>query len=449
MQRTSHERSGSLPLPLLVALCLPTAPAGAQEPVRLREELTAGYQYRVNARVELTARLAKPAEKGQKEATVNVTGATSALDYDERVLEVASDGTVARTVRFFRRVDFHRTVAGQEQKATIRPEVRRLVVVRHKNVEVPFCPEGPLTWDEIDVVRTDVFTPALTGLLPDRPVRPGDAWSASIAAVKELTDLEEIEEGKLDCKLEGLVTLEKRRHARVSFAGTLKGPGQDGSSRHTLEGYLYFDLESNHLSYLALKGAESLLRDGKEVGRVEGQFTLTRQAHTQARELADEAIKGLTLKENEENTLLLYDNADLGLRFTYPRRWRLAGGLGRQVRLDAKDGSGLQITLLPANRVPMAGALLAQERAISEKRQERIGRVSGPERLSGVLRGSLERFRLETEIDRRPLLLEFYVLRQEAGGAILSASLPAREAATGQREVERVARSLTLTRAVK
>ena len=51
-------------------------------------------------------------------------------------------------------------------------------------------------------MRTDVFAPALVGLLPADAVRVGDRWSAAEVAVQELTDLEKIEEGKLECRLE-------------------------------------------------------------------------------------------------------------------------------------------------------------------------------------------------------------------------------------------------------
>src|SRR2546430_12171746 len=39
-----------------------------------------------------------------------------------------------------------------------------------------------------------------------------------------------------------------------------------------------FDLDANHLSYLYLRGVHSLLeKDGREVGRIEGRFVLTRR----------------------------------------------------------------------------------------------------------------------------------------------------------------------------
>src|SRR5207302_7186095 len=143
----------------------------------------------------------------------------SAIEYDERVLTADTDGQVQKTFRIYRRIDFQRKVGERQQESTIRPGIRRLVVIRHENAEVPFSPDGPLTWGEIDLVRTDVFTPALLGLLPDQAVRRGDRWNATTAAVQELTDLERIEEGGVECRLEEVATLEGRHYARVAMKG--------------------------------------------------------------------------------------------------------------------------------------------------------------------------------------------------------------------------------------
>src|SRR5690606_38165987 len=133
------------------------------------------------------------------------------------------------------------------------------VILRHKQIEVPFSPDGPLLWDEIDLVRTDVFTPALAGLLPDRAVQVGDRWAAATSAIQELTDFAQIEEGSMACKLENVTTLAGERHARISFKGTLTGVGDDGRGKQQLDGYFYFNLESNHLSYVSMRGVHSLL----------------------------------------------------------------------------------------------------------------------------------------------------------------------------------------------
>jgi len=432
----------------ITAVLLSGGSSSADDPVRLRELFPADYQYHVSTRVELSGKLTlPPPQKDKNPVTLNVTG-TSAIEYDERVLD-AKDGTVGRTVRNYRRLDFERKVGDQAQKGTLRPEVRRLVLLREKQFKGPFSPEGPLTLDEIDQIRTDVFTPALTGLFPEGAVKAGDRWTALTSAVQELTDLDRIE-GKLECKLEGIVMLEKRRHARVALSGTIKGITEDGPGEHRLDGYFYFDLESNHLSYISLRGIHRLLdKDGKEVGRDEGQFVLTRQAHTEAKELTEAALKGLTLTPTADNTLLLCDNAELGVRFLYARRWRVAGGMGRQVRLDGADGSGLQITLDPPAKVPTGAQFLKESQDYFTGQKAKVFRTEAPIRVKGGA-GELEHFTIDVEMKGDRVLMDYYVARQDNGGATLAARLlPGKDLDSVQKEVERIARSVTITKAIK
>jgi hypothetical protein len=424
------------------------APAGAQEPIRLQEDFPAGYQYHVSTRVQLSGTLTVPAEMGKGAAkSLPVTG-ESAIEYDERVLALA-EGQVQKTARIYRRVDLQRKVGDKPQQSTVRPEVRRLVLLRNKNVEVPFSPDGPLTWGEIDLVRTDVFTPALVGLLADRPVRPGDRWPAQNAAIQELTDLETLEEGGVECKFEQVTTLEGRRYARIALSGTVRGTNEDGPNRQQLEGYFFFDLESRHLSYLYLKGGNFLLdKDGKEVGRIDGQFVLTRQAHQRVRDLSDEGLKGVVLEPNADNSRLLYENADLGLRFLYSRRWRVAGVRGRQVGLDAADGSGLLLTLESQARTPTGAQFLTESQTYLQQQKVKVLRGEAPQRLQ-ALPQELERFGFETEINGQKVQMDYYVVRQVHGGATLAARLLPADLAALQKEVEALARSITITRDVK
>jgi hypothetical protein len=434
-------------VPLFVAvfsmlLHLPPTVRG-DEAIRLDEKFPVGCQYHVSTRVDLSGVLTPPADKGKPAAPLTVKG-DSAIEYDERVLAVSSPGdSVNKTARVYRRIDFQRTVGDRPQQATIRPEVRRLVLLRKGNAEVPFSPDGPLTWGEIDQVRTDVFTPALTGLLPERPVRSGDRWSASNGAVLELTDLERLAEGQLDCRLEQVTVLEKRRHARIAFSGTVRGTNEDGPNRQTLDGYLYFDLDSNHVSYLYLKGISVLLdKDGREVGRIEGRFVLSRRVHTRCPELSDEGLKAVALEPSADNTQLLYDNPDLGVRFLYARRWRVAGVRGNQVALDGADGSGMLLTVEPPAKVPTGAAFLIESRDWLAGQKARVLRAEPPRSVQAS--PPLEHFALEAEIAGQRVLMDYYVTRQPAGGVTLAARLLPNGLAALQIEVERIARSIVV-----
>jgi hypothetical protein len=417
----------------------------AEEPIQLRERFAASYEYHVSTRVDLAGSLTLPAEKDKPEPKPLSVRGSSAIEYDERILEMGQDGQVRKTVRLCRRTDFRRTVGDRPQENSLRPEVRRLILLRYQNKEVPFSPDGPLMWGEIDLIRTDVFTPALAGLLPSHPVNLGNRWSAAQSAIQELTDLERIDEGSLECRLEQITNIEKRRHARISLRGTLRGANEDGPNKQELEGYFFFDLESNHLSYLYLQGKHFLLdKDGKEIGRIEGRFVLTRQANTRSQDLSETALKGVVTEPNPDNTLMLYDNAELGVRFLYPRRWHVASVRGSQVTLDSADGSGILLTLEPLARAPSGARFLAESRDWLGKQQARLLHIEPPR----TVRSSpiLERFSVEAEMGKQKFVMDYYVTRQTNGGATLAARLLPRDLAVLQKEVERIAFSLALTR---
>jgi hypothetical protein len=445
----NHLRYSFLMNLLGIGLLCGSATATAGEAIVLRENFGAGYQYHVSTRTDLAGSLNLPAEKNQTASkSLPVTGSSS-IEYDERILAVDSDGKTQSTARIYRRIDFQRRVGERPQVNTIRPEVRRMVLQRQGSIKVPFSPDGPLTWGEIDLIRTDVFTPALTGLLPTKTIALNDHWSAAAIAIQELTDLERIEEGTVDCRLEQITILEKRRHARVAFAGTVRGVNEDGPNRQQLDGYFYFDLESNHLSYLFLKGVSFLLdRDGKPAGRVEGRFVLTRQAPQRSRELDDAGLKGVVLAPTAENTLLLYDNAETGLRFLYPRRWRVARVQGRQLALDEANGSGLLITLEPLASTPTGPQFLAEVRGWLQKQKARELRIDQPKRLAGAAH-HLEQFSLEVVIEGQRLGLVYFVSRQKDGGATLAARLLPQDLAGLTSDIDRIARTLVISRTIQ
>lgn len=430
--------------PFLVAI-LVAAQARADEPIRMEENFSVGCQYHVNCRVEVQGNLSVPGEKDKSPAKLLPVKGSSFIEYDERVIATSKTGQVNKTLRIYRKVDFQRTVGDRPQEGTIRPEVRRLVILRLNQVEVPFSPDGPLMWGEIDLVRTDVFTPALSGLLPTGLVKIGDRWQAAKDAVQELTDMERIDQGKMECRFAEITRFQNRRQARINFSGTVTGLNEDGPNRQQLEGFFYFDLESNLLSSISLNGISMLLdKGGKEVGRVEGRFALTRQMDQRAGDLSDESVRGLNLEPTDESTRLLYDNPDLGVRFLHPRRWKVMGVRGRQIAVDDTNGSGMLMTLEPNSQTPTGAQYLRESKEWLEKQKANIINVE-PIRRLGTDRGELEQFALVMELPKEKVVMDYFVIRQTLGGVTLAARLLPANLAETRRDVENVARSLVIT----
>jgi hypothetical protein len=424
-----------------LALVISFSPVQSQDTLRLKESLPPGLQYHVSSRVDLSGNLTLPADKDGKAKALPVSG-SSVIEYDERVLDGDAKGPVEKTLRVYRQMDFKRTVGDQKQESGIRGEVRRMVLLKYKQSEVPFSPDGPLTWGEIDLVRTDVYTPSVTGLLPAKEVKVGDRWDAEKRASEELTDLDQTE-GKLECRLQEVVVRGGRRFAQVSFSGTITGVNDDGPNRQQIEGYYFFDLQSNHISYLYVNGTSFLLdKEGKTRGKIEGKYVLTRRLESSP-DLGDEVVRKLGVDPTPENTLLLFDEPQLGVRFTYARRWQVKQADARQIILEGQGGGGLVITLEPLSQLPTGKQFQAEAAETLKKQGARANRSEAPQAIRAAPE-LIERFLFEVEINKEPAFLDYYVVRQTLAGATVAGNYPAREAAAMQKEAEATVRSLRL-----
>ena len=357
----------------------------SQEAITLTEKTDPNHVSKVDVAVKLTGKLAVPTEKGKAPHLVAITG-NSRVVYEERVLAPDEPGML-KAIRAYRDVQFLRVVGDSTQDAGIRPSVRRMVVIKSDGRRAPFSPDGPLTWGEIDVVRTDVFNlAAIPGLLPTGPVKKGQSWKASPVAIAELTDMEKVESGEIVVELVGVTEVEKKRVAKLKVSGTVKGVNEDGPNSQTLDGTAYFDLDAGFLTYLSIKGTHKLLDgNGQTVGLIEGQFTMNRAPLAKVpADLADASLSGVTLKPTAENTLLLYDNTQLGVRFLYPRGWRVGVVQGKQVTLDHARGSGMLITVEPVAKVPTAEDYLKEIGNYLTKEKAQVTALDKPTRVRGA-----------------------------------------------------------------
>jgi hypothetical protein len=428
----------ALCLSLVVLWLTPLTGARAEDPVPISEKPAAGDEYHVGVRVELAGKLTLPG--GASAESLRLSG-QSRIDYDEKLLEVTPAGVPSRTSRIYQDVQFTRTVGARTQQQTLRPAVQRLILIRQAPGGYAFSPGGPLTPGELDLIRTDVFVPALGRLTPGRAVRPGDRWRSDDDAIRELTDLRHLDENLVTCQFDQVTTLQGKPHAQITLKGWARGVNEDGPNRQELDGYFYFDLQARHLTYLYLNGASILLnKDGKATGRVEGRFVLTRRAAAVS-DLSESAL--VSARPGPDNTMVLYE--DTAVRFAYPRSWRIAAVRPGQIALEEVGGNGLLLTLEPLARAPTGPQFQAevQKWLAGEKCTASQRRPLSPVSLGGA---RAETFEIETTIDRQPVFLLYYVLRQNPGGITVAARSRPEGAQHLADDVGRIVHSLTLLR---
>ncbi len=433
---------------LLLAVSTAAGTALAADPaVTMAETFDEKNVCRVEVKSNISGRIGRPVAPGKPAEVVSLSGSHH-FQYDERPL-TSEDPAGKKLVRAYRTFEFTRTIDKVEQTTAIRPDVRRMVVLRSdKGKKAPFSPDGPLTFEEIDVVRNDLYCPTLVpGLLPTKAVSTGAKWPASEAAVIDLTDLDKVEEGGIEIEFTGVIEQNKRKFAKLSLSGTVKGVNEDGPSRQHLDGTIYFDLEASRLTYLKLNGTQELLgSDGKATGKIEGTFTVTREASPKADEFSDAALKGVELKPTEDNTLLLYADPDLGVKFLHPRRWRVGMVQGRQLVLSEPQGGWAKLTVLPAAKTPTAAAFQDEVKAFLAKEKVKLSPV--PEAKRWKDKPAVDRFGMDVEVSTGRLRMEFALLTTTDGGVTVDARFPEKQAAELAPDLDKILKSLAVTKKV-
>ena len=309
-------------------------------------------------------------------------------------------------------------------------------MLRHNQYEVPFSPTVPLTWSEIELVRTDVFAPALAGLFPGQPVAVGATWAADTVAVQELTDLDKITKSDIKCTFEKITTLLGRRNAHVRFEGKVTGVGEDGNALHEMSGSYYLDIDAGFLTYLYVKGTHHLLdRNGNPTGKIEGTFVMTRSREPHSK-LDDNALRGLTLEPNADNTLLCSSRRGSAC-VSYPRLAHRR--CQRQASRHRRSTWQRLLTLTPATSTP-TGAQFKQE--IQQWLTKQQAKVFREDKLQTVV-GGLEAFAFEAEVAKQRVLLQYYTTRQGNQGATITARMIPGDA-NALRDLDRIARSIQL-----
>ena len=329
-------------MPLFVLLA---GSVRGEEPVALTEKAAVGSEFRVFTEASFEGTLTTPGAKDKPAERVKLRGRSS-IDYTERLLAVDPKEADHKALRVYEKIDFQKVVGDRTDETTLRPAVKRVVVLKQGARKAPFSPDGPLLWGEIELLSRETMVPALAGLLPDKPVKPGDTWQASAAALSELTDLEKVEAGTLEARFEKVIAAGPRRVAEVALTGALKGVNEDGPGRQRLAGKLLVDLTAGYISFLKVEGEQILIDEaGAEAGVVKIKFELTRSPSPGHPALKDDVLRGLELTPTAENTALLYESDETGVRFIHPRNWRVVRTAGPQITLDVAGGTGVLITL--------------------------------------------------------------------------------------------------------
>jgi hypothetical protein len=316
----AYRRGYPLPARVLTA-CLATlcvTAAVASEVYDLKASTKPDAVQQVQAVIEVRGDLFVQAGEGeQQKLPVVVSGKVT---YDERVLATEPADGSRRAARNYREASAEVKV-GQGVATPQLDTERRLVVAQiGADGATLFCPLGPLSRDDLDLIDIQGNSLAMSGLLPARPVRAGEAWPLNHESLALLLGLDVITssnvQGTLD-KVEGTTAI-------LTIQGSLEGAAQGVASKITLKAKANFDTAQRVVTWLAAN-----FHERREIGHAEPGFDVTARLRVaitpqaEADALSDAALRDLPLTASAGATLLDLQPQQSHVRLIHDRRWRV------------------------------------------------------------------------------------------------------------------------------
>lgn len=247
--------------------------------------------------------------------------ASAKLSYTEKTVKAPpSIDRPAASFRYYDKAEATIQVGSDRFSPTLRQQ-RRLIGVATRGGKITmYCPDGPLTREELDLVDLPGNSLMVDRLLPTHSVALGDAWKHSSNVLAALCGLDRVTQSDVQSVLQSI----DEHSAQIEMAGYAAGSIQGLSSTIQLKAKYRFDMEAGRITWLAL-----LIKEEREAGAVGPGLDVVARLQmkitpgVQSPQLAAAAAPNRSEEPSELLTRLAYTSPDAAWEMTYDRRWIL------------------------------------------------------------------------------------------------------------------------------
>jgi hypothetical protein len=260
------------------------------------------------------------ADNGQAEQKLPMCVAAK-LQYDERRLNefiTGSKDNVPLAVRYYHHAEA--VIKVDDSGRTPKLDDERRLIIAESNPERPilYCPDGPLTRQQLDLIDVVGDSLALDRLLPANPVAKDQTWSNDAAAMGQLLTLDSV----AVCEVKSIVESFNSSYAKIRMAGSVQGTADGAATELEVRGVYLYDRQARRVTRfnLAVRELRSIGSATPGVDAV-AKLQIRVEPLTNSEKLSDAAVAKDSVAARRPARDLIFESAPLGLRFAHDRHW--------------------------------------------------------------------------------------------------------------------------------
>jgi hypothetical protein len=274
------------------------------------------------------------------------------LEYDERRLNshiTGSTESVPLAVRYYHAAEA--VIKVEDSGRTPKLDDERRLIIAESNAERPtlYCPDGPLTREQLDLIDVLGDSLSLESLLPASPVSKDQTWSNDSTTMGPFLTLDSV----AVCEVKSVLESFNANFAKIRLAGSVQGTADGAATELEVRAVYLYDRKLRRVTQLNMA-----VRERRSVGAatpgVEGVAKLQIRVEplNRSEKLSDAAVAKATAAAHAPARDLVFESAPLGLRCEHDRHWFVTSEQRESVTLRRVERGDLvaQCTLaaLPA-----------------------------------------------------------------------------------------------------
>lgn len=274
----------------------------------------------VGMRVQVNGKLQVSTADKDKVAPLALN-VSAALSYRERrMVGLGRDALGLRALREYEMTEATIDVADQKTQLKLDDRLKLMVIQGRPDGVEQYSLGGPLTTNDLDLIRAPADSLAFSALLPSKEIAIGESWSPPAWAVQVFVGVEAVTKSELKCTLESV----QESIAKIRIDATLDGATGGAPTKIAVQGTLDYDLESKSISAGDLTQTEQ-----RQVGAispgldVKARVRLLRKPAQDGGRLADAKLIEQVATEPEPTAKFLRFDSPWKLSLLHSRAWYL------------------------------------------------------------------------------------------------------------------------------
>jgi hypothetical protein len=347
------------------------------------------------------------------------------LAYDEKRLAASTADTTPGTplaVRYYDQAEAVIKVNETGRTPKLADDKRTIIVEQSQQRPMAYCPDGPLSREQLDLVDVVGDSICINRLLPKQPVAEGESWASDATVMGPLLTIDTVAVCEVQCILDEF----NDNYAKVRLSGDVHATADGAATQQEVRGVYLFDRKLHRVTRLNLAVREKRSIGGATPGidavaKVQVKIDpIETSAH-----LTDELIAKSTNAARTPLRDLLFESPTLGFRVKHDRQWYVTAERREAVTFRRVDGSDLvaqcTVTALPPKSAGRQTSLEQFQKDITFSLGKNFGELVSSSQFQNTAGLFCYEVVARGLVEELPVEWHYYLLAPESGNRVSAA----------------------------